>query len=97
MYEAFLECECELPPLISNQKTLGCSMFWWGCPCRNQLATLCHYLPDMPSLTKANASMANPVQNKWVCDVCYTHMPDQDWEPFQLQEFREMQAAFTLP
>ena len=56
-------------------------MFWWGCPCRNQLTELCHYLPEVPSLTKANANMDNPMQNKWVCDKCYTCEPDQSWEP----------------
>ena len=67
---AVLEHKCELPPLISNRKTLGCSMFWWGRPCRNQLTELCHYLPEVPSPTKANASMANPMQGKWVCNTC---------------------------
>ena len=47
----------------------------------------------MPSLTKANVSMANPMQNKWVCDMCYTHVPDQSWEPLQLKEFCKMQAV----
>ena len=28
---------------------------------------------------------------------CYTCEPDPSWEPLQLEEFREMQAAFTLP
>ena len=95
--EAMLKHECELPPLTGNWKTPGCSMFWWGCPCRNQLTELCHYLPEVPSSTKANTSMANPMQGKWVCDACYTCMPDLSWEPLQLKEFREMQAAFTLP
>ena len=95
--EAVLEHECALPPLIGNRKTPGCSMFWWGHPCRNQLTRLCHYLPEVPSPTKANANMANPMQSKWVCDTCYTRTPNQSWEPLQLKEFREMQAAFTLP
>ena len=81
--EAVLERECELLPLIGNQKTPGCSMFWWGRPCRNQLTELCHYVPEVPSLTKANASMANPMQGKWVCDVCYTRVPDPSWEPLR--------------
>ena len=42
--------------------------------------------------------MANPMQNKWVCNECYTREPDlMSWGPLQLKEFREMQAAFTLP
>ena len=72
-------------------------MFWWGCPCRRQFTKLCHYLPEVPSQTKANASMANPMQGKWVCDACYTRVPNPNWEPLQLKEFREMRAAFTLP
>ena len=96
MCEALMEHASELPPLIGNWKTPGCSMFWWGHPCRNQLTKLCHYLPEVPLPTKANASMANPMQNKWVCDACYTREPDQSWEPLQLKEFCEMQAAFTL-
>ena len=74
-------------------------MFWWGCPCRIQFMKLCHYLPEVPSQTKANynTSMANPMQNKWVCDTCYTQVPDPNWEHLQLKEFREMQAAFMLP
>ena len=32
---------------------------------------LCHYLPEVPSPTKANMSMANPTQGKWVC--CLLH------------------------
>ena len=48
-------------------------------------------------MTKANLNMANPMQNKWVCDKCYTHEPDLSWEPLQLREFREMQATFMLP
>ena len=94
--EALLEHECELPPLIGNRKTPGCSMFWWGCPCRKQFTELCHYVPEVPSQTKANASMANPMQGKWVCDACCTRAPDPNWGPLQLKEFREMQAAFTL-
>ena len=65
-------------------------MFWWGRPCRIQLTELCHYLPEVRSLTKANTNMANPMQNKWVCDECYTREPDPSWEPLQLKEFREM-------
>ena len=38
-------------------------------------------MPEVPSLTKANANMDNPMQNKWVCDKCYTCEPDQSWEP----------------
>ena len=59
--EDLLKHECELLPLISNWKTLGCSMFWWGCPCRVQLTELCHYLPEVHLLTKANMNMANPM------------------------------------
>ena len=71
-------------------------MFWWGDPCRPriQLTKICHDLPEVPSLTKANAHMASPMQSKWVCDKCYTREPDQSWEPLQLKEFREMHAAF---
>ena len=58
--EGLLERECELPPLLGNRKTPGCCMWWWGCPCRRQLTELCHYLPEVPSPTKANANMANP-------------------------------------
>ena len=94
--EALLEHECDLPVLIGNQKTPSCCMFWWGCPCRKQLTKLCHYLPEVPSLTKANTNMANPMQNKWVCGECYTCEPNPHWEPLQLKEFREMQATFTL-
>ena len=88
--EALLEHECELPPLIRNRKTLGCSMFWWGRPCRAQLTALCHYLPKVPSQTKAKASMANIMQGKWVCDACYACVPDQSWGSLQLKESREM-------
>ena len=70
--EDLLERECELPPLIGHRKTPGCSMWWWGCPCRKQLTKLCHYMPEVPSPTKANANMANPMQNKWA--VSYTHL-----------------------
>ena len=95
--KAVLEHECELPPLIGNRKAPGCSMFWCGHPCRTQFTMLCHYLLEVPLLIKANASMANPMQGKWVCDVCYTRVPNQSWEPLQLKEFHEMQAAFMLP
>ena len=92
-----LEHECKLLPLLGNWKTPGCCMWWWGCPCRIQLTELCHYLPEVHSLTKANTNMANPMQNKWVCDECYMCVPNLSWEPLQLKEFHEMQAVFTLP
>ena len=49
---------CTQCDLDYNWKSLGCSLFRLGHPCRSQFTAFCHYLPEVPLPTKANASIA---------------------------------------